>query len=682
MGSFYPIGGHCRQFGKRHFLRRLSGKPQNAIQALGCVESCVVWAHRAGSMAAGLLGGLGSERRLVRSVAHRLKYYIEVQRKENSFQSSGLTWDEAENFYLHPVYLTEQRTKEHNFAKIKLEAFLRAYIGNAEECNRKIQGNLAKQKEDYVPDRINEVKMKSRTRQNKMSCSLSKLYLNAIPPLSPEEVKRLVSSASKLIVAATSKMSPEEMEKTQECKRRETKSVKSFSDGRKKDFSTILFHENQAKRGQRTRQSDKEIKRKAKASSITPAKSKRISSVAAWNTPQKAFVPSLKGADNVGVHSYTPFKIRRQESSSKPGEGVSGKKCPPRKPLAARPSQTLGSKAHEDRPQRSVILKTEEQKVSQGNGYRPSARLTAEICSSQHSTTGKKTRKQFSSEMISRSSILKRVSDPKSHHPNDPRGKFVKCSQRNGPKGERESSDSLPRTASKCHQVNFANWESLGLERDRVRGSHGDGDGDAAATAPSIEKCGLTEGHNGDCVSTVQQGPPFPHELGQEMTREVPPDRTRSESDQSFSSKEPRDARAGGDHVDSLPSRERVLESKSCKRGAICIPPTAPAGCCCSELPSYCVCEIKEGHEIGFPGKTAALLKSLAGEQSDKEFANSSLSSSARSFGWFGEQMGENITLMKEGINPKMETFLQKLLKAPENGTIPQEASHQYEKQK
>lgn len=351
--------------------------------------------------------------------------------------------------------------------------------------------------------------------------------------------------------------------------------------------------------------------------------------MAAWNTQQKTFVHSLKGTDNVGMHSYTPFKIRRQESSSKPGEGVSGKNCPPRKPPAAGPSETLGSKAHEDRPQRSVILKAKEQKVSKGNCTRPSARSTAEICSSQHSTTGKKIRKQFSSETISRSSILKRVSDPKPH-PNDPRGKLAKCTQRNGPKGEREST-------SKCHQVNFKNWESLALERDRVRDSQDDGDDDA--TAPSTEKCGLTEGRNGDCVSTVQQGPPFLHELCQELTREVPADRTRSESNQSFSPKEPRDARAGEDCVDSSPSQERVLESESCKRGAICIPPTAPASCRCSELPSYCVCEIKEGQEIGFPGKTAALLKSLDGEQSDDEFTNSSLSSSVRSSSWLCEQM-------------------------------------------
>ncbi|XP_070617260.1 uncharacterized protein [Erythrolamprus reginae] len=626
-------------------------------------------------MAAGLLSGLGSERRLALSVAHRLKYYIEVQRKENSFQSSGLTCYEAENVCLHPAYLTEQRKKEHDFGNVKLEAFLRAYVGNVEECNRKIQGNLAKQKEDYVPDRINEAKMKSRTRQNKMS----KLYLNAVPPLSLEEVKRLVSSASKLIVAATSKTSPEEMEKIQERKRREMKSVKSFSDGRRKDFSTIPFHENQARRDQQTRQSDQEMKRKAKASnasSITPAKSKRIFSVATWNTQQKTFVPSLKNTDKVGMHSYTPFNIRRQESSSKPGEGVSGKNRPPRNPPAAGPSQELGSKAHKDRPQRS---QAEEQEASKGNCARPSSRSTAEIGSRQHSTPGKKTRKQFSSETIPRSSILKKVSGPKPH-PNDPRGKLVKCAQRNGPTSEREGSDSLPRIISKCHQVNFANLESLGLETDGGRGPQDDGDYDAIGA--SMEKCGLAEGPRGGCVSTVQRGLVFLHELGQETTREVPSDPTRSESNQSFSPKEPRNARAGEDPIDSPPSQERPLESESCKRGVVRIPPTAPAGCRCSELPSYCVCKIKEEQEIGFPGETPALLKSLDREQSDdEEFTHSSLSSSARSSGWLGEQMEENVTL-KEGFNPKMETFLQKLLKAPENGTIPQEVSHQYEKQK
>ncbi|XP_039216210.1 uncharacterized protein LOC120315621 isoform X2 [Crotalus tigris] len=581
-------------------------------------------------MAAGLLGGLGSERRLARSVAHLLKYYIEVQRKENSFQSSGLSWDEAEKFYLHPVYLTEQRTKEHNFAKIKLEAFLRAYTGNAEECNRKIQENLAKQREveklikkmsrDYVPDRINEMKMKNRTRPNKLSGSLSKLYLNAVPRMSPEEVKRLVSSASKLIVAATSKISPEEMETTQGLKRRETKNAKSFH---KKDFSTIHFHEDQARRGQqsRTRQSDKEINGKAKASnacSPSPAKSNRILSMAAWNSQQKNSVPSWKGTDNAGMRSRTSFKIRRQESSSKPGENVSSKKCPSRKPLAPKPSQALGSKAHEDRLQRSAVSKTKGQDVSKGSRVHPSARSTAEIYSSRPSASGKKIRKQLSSEMVSRSSILKRASDPKPHR-NDPGEKLVKCTQRNGFKDEREGRDSLSRTASKGHQVNFANWESLGLERGRVRGSDDDGDDDDGATASYPEECGLTGYIKEGCNSTVQQGPTFLHELCQ-MTQEAPADQTESESNQSFSWKEPRVVRAEEDHVNSLHALE-----ESRKQEDICIPPRAPAGCRCSELPNYCVCEIREEQEIGFPGKATVLLKSLDRGLSDDEFTNSSL---------------------------------------------------------
>ncbi|XP_007437981.2 uncharacterized protein LOC103060173 [Python bivittatus] len=654
-------------------------------------------------MAAGLLAGLGSERKLARSVAHRLKYYIEVQRKENSFQSSGIPWDVAESFYLHPAYLTEHRTQEHNFAKIKLEAFLRAYVGSAEECNRKIQGSLAKQKDveklikkmarDYVPDRMNEVKMKSMTRQNKLPCSLSRLYLNAVPPMSPEEVKRLVSSASKLIVAVTSEISPEELKTTQELKRRETKSVKSFSNGRKEVFSTNLSHENEARRDG-PRQSEKEIRRKnraSNASNTSPAKSKRIFPMAAWNTQKQHFVPSLQSAENVGVHSYMPLKIRRQESSSKAGGNVSSEYCPSKKPLAARRSQTLRSKAYEDGLQRPVVLKTKEQ---QGNCAHPSARSTAEIYSSQHSKAGKKIRKPFSSEMISRSSILKRASDPK-HNQNDPREKLLKCTQSNrSPKGEWEGCDSLSQITSKCHKVNFADWEPLGLQRANVRGSDDD------ATVSYTEKSrGLTGcirgGQNSDCISTVQQGPSFLHELCQEVTQEIPADRTRKELiivngnaenpqmhyllNQPSSLSEPRDTSAEEDHVNSPRRQEGMLE-ESCKQEVICVPPMAPAGCRCSELPSYCVCEIKEEQGIGFPGKTAALSKSLDSEQSKDEFTISSLSSSARSLSSLCEQMGENI-IQKESVNSRMEMFLQKLLKAPENGTTQQEVSHQHEKQ-
>lgn len=347
--------------------------------------------------------------------------------------------------------------------------------------------------------------------------------------------------------------------------------------------------------------------------------------MAAWNTQLKNSVPSSKATDNVGLRSRTSFKIRRQESSSKPGGNVSSKNCPSRKPLAPKPSQALGSKAREDRLQRSAVSKTKEQQVSKGNRAHPSARSTAEIYSSQPSTSGKKMGRQFSPEMVSRSSLPKRASDPKPHR-NDPGEKLVKCTPKNGFKD-----DSLSRTASKCHQANFANWESLGLERVRGRGPRDDGeDGGTAVSYP--ETCGLAGSIKGGCNSAAQQGPTFLHELCQ-MTQGVAADHTGSESNRSFSWKEPRVARPAEDHVNSL----RVL-GESGKQGAICIPPRAPAGCRCSELPNYCTCEIKEELEIGFPGKTTALLKSLGGEQPDDEFSGLSLSSSARSSRWLCEQ--------------------------------------------
>ncbi|XP_053132060.1 uncharacterized protein LOC128336435 isoform X2 [Hemicordylus capensis] len=160
-----------------------------------------------------------SARGLARSVAHRLKYYVDVKRKEESFDSSGVLGDETESSSLS---IKEKQQLEHDFAKIKLEASLRAYVGNAKECNRKVQKSLEKQKDleklirkmaqDYVPVRTNEGKVKHKKRRKKqVSTHLPGLHTIATPCLSPEEVRRLISSASKLIVAATSEISPEEL---------------------------------------------------------------------------------------------------------------------------------------------------------------------------------------------------------------------------------------------------------------------------------------------------------------------------------------------------------------------------------------------------------------------------------------------------------------------------------------
>ncbi|KAL8175444.1 UNVERIFIED_CONTAM: hypothetical protein K2H54_025197 [Gekko kuhli] len=105
-----------------------------------------------GAMAAGRGGGGSvSARALARSVAHRLKYYIDVQRKENSFDSSGLIRDEMESSscYTHPACQIEwehDRPLEHDFAEIKLEASLRTYMGSTKECHQKVQESPEKRK--------------------------------------------------------------------------------------------------------------------------------------------------------------------------------------------------------------------------------------------------------------------------------------------------------------------------------------------------------------------------------------------------------------------------------------------------------------------------------------------------------------------------------------------------------
>ncbi|XP_054849373.1 uncharacterized protein LOC129338871 [Eublepharis macularius] len=210
-------------------------------------------------MAAG--GGSVSARALARSVAHRLKYYIDVQRKEHSFDSSGLIRDETESssWYVHATRLVEWehgRPLEHDFSEVKLEASLRMYMGSAEEYHRKVQESPGKRKilekfikekaQDYVPDRMNEGRAKRTQRQNNWQ-STSNLHRNATPSMSAEELQRIISSASKLIVAATSEISPKVLGTTPEIistqKRSATRSFPSLDRVWKKAPSTQSHHD-------------------------------------------------------------------------------------------------------------------------------------------------------------------------------------------------------------------------------------------------------------------------------------------------------------------------------------------------------------------------------------------------------------------------------------------------------
>ncbi|CAM2099697.1 unnamed protein product [Caretta caretta] len=169
-----------------------------------------------------------SPRGLVRSVSQRLKYYIDVQRKEDSFDLSGASRNEAESpsFYMHPGSIAEQKCDQclkHNFTDCKFEASLRVYTGNSEECERKLQSSPERQQEMKIIKKKNWHKIK------KLHSFPSRLSQFPPPPYtSQEEVMRLISSASKLIVAATCEISSEEIKKP-DCalpqKRKEAKNI-------------------------------------------------------------------------------------------------------------------------------------------------------------------------------------------------------------------------------------------------------------------------------------------------------------------------------------------------------------------------------------------------------------------------------------------------------------------------
>uniref|UniRef100_A0ACB8FM24 Uncharacterized protein n=1 Tax=Sphaerodactylus townsendi TaxID=933632 RepID=A0ACB8FM24_9SAUR len=215
-------------------------------------------------MAAG--GGSVSARSLARSVAHRLKYYVDVQRKENCFDSSGLIRDEMEScdWNTSPLRLIEWehgRPLEHDFAKIKLEASLRMYVGSTEECHQKVRKSPEKQKDvekfikemarqDYIPDLKNDGRAKRTQRQSYWQRTPSSLHRAAIPTMSAEEVRRLISSSSKFVVAATSEVFPKVLGTTQGAdstpKRRAARTVPSLDHAGERTLSSTRFHKDEA----------------------------------------------------------------------------------------------------------------------------------------------------------------------------------------------------------------------------------------------------------------------------------------------------------------------------------------------------------------------------------------------------------------------------------------------------
>ncbi|CAI5792150.1 Hypothetical predicted protein [Podarcis lilfordi] len=533
---------------------------------------------------AALLGGSVSPRGLARSVAHRLKYYVDVQRKEDSFDSSGVIHDETESLHLHPAFLMKQkenRELEHNFAEIKLEASLRAFMGSTEECNRKLQKSPEKQKDleklikkmaqDYIPDRTNEGKAKSTKRQENLQTTPSRLHITTTPCMAPE-VRRLISSASKLIVAATSEASPREMGTTQErfstSKRKEAKNIQCLDSGSKAGLSSTHSHKNEARRVKRNREGGKwkEAKRSSETSStsnnskksnrpflkIPPKPSDKSSDdrrfVALYlqtgqneafrkgilrsrtssamsehqdkhsNAQWKNFSPTQQIAENSAGPSNKPLKIKRQESSLGPTKTVPKvKSSPASKFLNTRPIQSSRSNREEKR-----------------RSTKYSAKSTAEVISIQSLMSIEKTQKQYDPTPIS-GWFLKGQGN-QIHSQGDQKSKLVENSENDWPQNEQKWCDLVSRNPE-CRQVHFqtlqeesipgtAAWEHPSLESCSWQNLRSPEDATQSIATNKVSTgivTGLQEDQNNDHIPVVQRESHFLYQVCQEMDEDVRP---------------------------------------------------------------------------------------------------------------------------------------------------------------
>ncbi|XP_061455301.1 uncharacterized protein LOC133371677 isoform X2 [Rhineura floridana] len=573
------------------------------------------------------------------------KYYVDVQRKEDLFDSCGVIHDEAESLYLHPAVLVEQKEKrEHNFADIKLEASLRAYVGSTEECNRKVQKSPEKQKDleklikkmaqDYIPDRTNEGKAKSTKRQKQLQNTPANLHIAASSCMLPE-VQRLVSSASKLIVAATSDVSPRKMGTTQGVsspERKDAKSVQSLDSGSKRCLSTTHSHKDEA---QRTKQNQerKHLKVKKRSSDIskTSSSSKSKSKRLLLRTLPKSV--DISSVDRMSIAPY-----------SQTGQNEAFKKGILRASLAISEHQDAQPNAQWKN------FSLSQQNENSADHSHKTFKIKREESSLRPTETIPNIKNCPSSKFFGRQPILSSRSNQESHSEN--------CSQHNLRGPEDATQSTVP-----------------------------------ANKSTGIGAC-LQEDQNNGCIPVVKHGSSFLYQVCQEMDQDISLSMTRNGSmtvdenegnqnkhlfTQLFSSSE-----EGGSDVEDSPGKAQMQDlplGESCDEQMMHILPVTPGACRCSELPSCCVCEASEEQHPGSPVITAAILEGLESEQSEEEFTISSASSSfsARSLTSLHEQMSSNTK--EEDADSSIDVLVQKVLKMmPEEKTMQQEMFCQHSK--
>ncbi|XP_075422167.1 uncharacterized protein LOC142463382 isoform X4 [Ascaphus truei] len=161
---------------------------------------------------------------IIPAVAARLKYYVEVQRKEAGFDLSGTQRDKTGNyrFYQHPVNYGPHRSQsiKKNFMDNRMEASLRLRVGKYggerdrqlyinQERKQQVQKLLKKKmlsltSSDHITSGIYLRRVNAKHRlQNEREGFSADLCQVSLPDISQEEFRRLISSASKLIVATT-----------------------------------------------------------------------------------------------------------------------------------------------------------------------------------------------------------------------------------------------------------------------------------------------------------------------------------------------------------------------------------------------------------------------------------------------------------------------------------------------
>ncbi|XP_062820649.1 uncharacterized protein LOC134294224 [Anolis carolinensis] len=481
------------------------------------------------------------ERGLARAVAHRLKYYIDVQRKEDSFTSCGVIHADSESLYGKPACLTDQ--KEHDFSNIKLEASLRAFMGTAEDCHRKLRKAPEKQKDlenrikkmaqSYVPERRNEGKVKNvRWQKGLHRASQKSLHRTATPFMSPEEVERLVSSASKLIVATISEIPPEKPRTTPEdasfLKRRDVKSIQTSDNSIRQQFSSTLSCKDGARRAKQERKSREDVKRTGEFSSIpsNSAKSKRFLSeprpkptarsslnrgslVSSFQTGENKarWQSKLKSKASISEHKdkttlNAQEKTRSLSEENPHDSGGRFNKTEREDSRSPRPGEIASSKAKGLDP-RPVLRspKNKKSRVSKSDNTKYSAEPTTAAISTQLSMTGKKMEEQGNSIVVSRCVAVPGYG----------------ASEYNQVYYEKNQQGYIPGgLAQEYHCSDGGNLHHLRVPEDAALAP-------AVVDKPTGHVACVQEDRNGP-VATLKHGSSFLYELCQEMDQDSPAD--------------------------------------------------------------------------------------------------------------------------------------------------------------